>query len=85
MYMVMIRLSGGVLLVDRFHSKAELILALCVGSCAALNAIVPYSLWIELFYVIFLLEGWMEVVVNVGKHVCDTASYNDTEFGQHPV
>ena len=40
--MVMIRLSGGGLLVDRFHSKAELILALRVGSCAVLNAIVAY-------------------------------------------
>ena len=81
MYMVMIRLSDGGLLVDKFHSKAELILALCVGSCAALNAKVPYSRWIELFYVIFLLEGWMEVVVNVGKHVCDSVLYNDTKFG----
>ena len=78
--MVMIRLSGGGLLVDS-HSKAELILALRVGSWAALNAIVPYSRWIELFYVIFLLEGWMEVVVNVGKHLCDSVSYNDTKFG----
>ena len=55
------------MLVDRFHSKAELILAICVASCAVLNAIVPYSKWIELLFVLFLVEGWIEVIVNVGK------------------
>ena len=55
------------MLVDRFHSKAELILAICVASCSVLNAIVPYSKWIELLFVLFLVEGWIEVIVNVGK------------------
>ena len=58
---------GGGLLVDRFHSKAELILAICVAGCAVMNAIVPYSQWIELLYMLFLIEGWLEVFVNVGR------------------
>ena len=58
---------GGGLLVDKFHSKADLILAICVAVCAVLNAIVPYSQWIELLFALFLLEGWLEVIINVGK------------------
>ena len=58
---------GGGLLVDRLHSKAELILAICVAGCAVLNAVVPYSRWIELLHSLFLIEGWLEVIVNVGR------------------
>ena len=63
----MIVFVGGGLLVDRFHSKAELILALCVAGCGALNAIVPYSRWIELLYALYVIEGWLESIVNIGE------------------
>ena len=54
-------------MVDRFHSKVELIVALALVACAALNAAVPYSSYIELLFTIYVLEGWMEALVNIGK------------------
>lgn len=53
-------------MVDRFHSKVELIVALALVACAGLNAAVPYSTYIEVLYAIYVLEGWMEALVNIG-------------------
>jgi len=72
---------GGGLLVDRFHSKAELILAICVAVCAVLNAIVPYSQWIELLFALFLLEGWLEVIINVAGQVVIMDIWKDKANG----
>ena len=58
---------GGGYLVDRFHSKVELILALALVACAALNFAVPYCSQIALLFAIYVAEGWMEVLVNIGK------------------
>ena len=58
---------GAGFLVDRFHSKIDLILAICMVSCSALNAVIPHSPWIELLYIVFLSEGVFEVIVNLGK------------------
>lgn len=52
---------------DRFHSKAELILAVSVVLCSGLNVVVAYSRWVELLFAVFFLEGILEVLVNIGK------------------
>lgn len=52
---------------DKFHNKVELILAVCVVLCAGLNVVVAYSRWIELLFVMFLAEGYLECLVNIGK------------------
>ena len=64
---IFLPILGAGFLVDRFHSKIDLILAICMVSCSALNAVIPHSPWIELLYIVFLLEGVFEVIVNLGK------------------
>ncbi|XP_067936877.1 sodium-dependent glucose transporter 1B-like [Watersipora subatra] len=62
-------LLGGGFIVDKFHSKVELIVAICLVGCAALNAAIPYCQYIELLFAIYVVEGWLELIVNIGGQV----------------
>lgn len=61
-------LTGGVL-IDRFRHRADMILAVSLLICAALNIIIPYSPYVELLFVVFGMEGIMEAYINIGKTI----------------
>ena len=59
--------AGGGYIIDKFHKRVELILAICLVFCAALNAVIPYSPHVGVLYAVCTVEGWMEALVNIGK------------------
>ena len=52
---------------DRFHHKKELILALSTAICGVLNAIIPYCRSLLPFSALIFMEGWFEIIINIGK------------------
>ena len=58
----------GGFLVDKFDRYLDLMIALCLDLMGVAGIVVPYSPYLELYWVLFVLQGTFEGVINVGEY-----------------